>query len=268
MPRIPRGARTLPGRIDRPPTKKAVPCRFLNTAQDVFRRAFGDPTREIQLLIYSKVAHVLASAFRIFESAPAFASVDRFTLVTGLSSANFAEALAALVAEACGACSYRARSESAFDNRTTVDSSFSNRALTSESECVFIEFLQWTVVVDSEMHHVGMGIQRDRELSDMPSLHFEIRTSCSELRPTPVHRKFGAGRKSRIERQEEDGLCDFLRRSEALHGNHADRLLPNLGGHGFIGKHFVEDRRVDGTGRYGVDTNLARNQLSSERSSE
>jgi hypothetical protein len=69
-----------------------------------------------------------------------------------------------------------------------------------------------------------------------------------ELRPSSFDRKFGTGREGRIERKEEDGLGDFFRRPEALHGNHADRLLPNLGGHVFIGKHFVEDRRVDGTG--------------------
>jgi hypothetical protein len=42
------------------------------------------------------------------------------------------------------------------------------------------------------------------------SLHFETRTSSSELRPPPVDRKFGASREGRIESEEEDGLGDFL----------------------------------------------------------
>ena len=37
--------------------------------------------------------------------------------------------------------------------------------------------------------------------------------SNSELCPTAVDRQFGAGRESRVEREEEDGLGDFLRRS-------------------------------------------------------
>jgi len=49
-----------------------------------------------------------------------------------------------------------------------------------------------------------------------------------KLRPTPVDRKFGASREGRIEREEEDGLRNFLRRPEALHGNHTAHLLPNL----------------------------------------
>lgn len=90
----------------------------------------------------------------------------------------------------------------------------------------------------------------------------------SEVRPTAVDRKLSAVREGGVEREEKDGLGDFLRRSETLHGNHADRLFPNLGGHGFIGKHFVEDRRVDGTGRYGVDANVVVKQLNSEGPSQ
>src|SRR5271156_5110803 len=89
-----------------------------------------------------------------------------------------------------------------------------------------------------------------------------------ELRPSSVYRKFGAGREGRIEREEEDGLRDFLRHPPALHRNHTDHLLPNLGGLVFTGKYFADDRRVDGTGRHRVDSNLVRNQLSSERPSE
>src|SRR5882757_1552217 len=33
-----------------------------------------------------------------------------------------------------------------------------------------------------------------------------------ELRPSSVYRQFGAGREGRVEREEKDGLCDFLRR--------------------------------------------------------
>ena len=49
-----------------------------------------------------------------------------------------------------------------------------------------------------------------------------------ELRPSSVYRKLGAGR------------------PPALHGNHADHLLPKLGGRFFIGEHLAQDRRVDG----------------------
>src|SRR5271170_6207270 len=38
-----------------------------------------------------------------------------------------------------------------------------------------------------------------------------------ELGPAPIDWKFGAGRESRVERKEEDGLGDFLRRAPALH---------------------------------------------------
>src|SRR5713226_5992020 len=89
-----------------------------------------------------------------------------------------------------------------------------------------------------------------------------------ELRPSSVYRKFGAGREGRIEREEEDGLRDFLRRPPALHRDHTNHLLPNLRGCVFTGKRFGDDRRVDGTWRHRVDANLARNQLSSERPSE
>jgi len=94
------------------------------------------------------------------------------------------------------------------------------------------------------------------------------RVHTLELRPSSVYRKLGAGREGRIEREEEDGLGDFLRHSPALHRNHTGHLLPNLGGRVFIGKHFAEDRRVDGAGRHRVDTNLARNQLGGERPGE
>ena len=89
-----------------------------------------------------------------------------------------------------------------------------------------------------------------------------------ELRPSPVDRKFGAGREGCVEREEEDGLRDFLRRPPALHGNHADHLLPKLGGRVFLGEHLAEDRRVDGAGRHRVDANLARNQLGGEHPGE
>src|SRR5271170_649922 len=90
----------------------------------------------------------------------------------------------------------------------------------------------------------------------------------SELRPPSVYRKFGAGREGRVERKEEDGLGDFLRRPPALHGNHAGHLLPKLGGRVLIGEHLAQDRRVDGAGRHRVDSNLARKQLGGERPSE
>src|SRR6516164_8953356 len=61
--------------------------------------------------------------------------------------------------------------------------------------------------------------------------------TASELRPTAIYRKLGAGREDRVEREEDDGLGDFLRSPEALHGSHAGHLLPNLGGRVFIGKH-------------------------------
>src|SRR5258707_7880406 len=57
----------------------------------------------------------------------------------------------------------------------------------------------------------------------------------SELRPTAIDRKFHAGRECRIEPEEEDGLCDFLRCPPALHRDHTGHLLPNLGGLFFTG---------------------------------
>ena len=51
-------------------------------------------------------------------------------------------------------------------------------------------------------------------------------------------------------------------------GTHAAHLLPDLGGHVFIGERFADDRRVDGTGRHRVDANLARKKLSGEHPSE
>src|SRR5271168_5317767 len=93
------------------------------------------------------------------------------------------------------------------------------------------------------------------------------RSTTLELRPSSVYRKLGAGREGRIEREEEDGLGDLVRRPPALHGNHTDHLLPNLGSC-VSGKRFADDRRVDGTGRHRVDANLARKQLSGERPSE
>ena len=78
--------------------------------------------------------------------------------------------------------------------------------------------------------------------------------SNSQLRPTAIDRKLGAGREGRIEREEEDGLGDLLRRPPALHGNHAGHLLLNLGGR--IAKRFLDDRRIGGTGRHRVDANL------------
>ena len=120
------------------------------------------------------------------------------------------------------------------------------------------------------------GILRYREVEDevegakfkhrIAEIHaISMRSGVAlELRPAPIDRKFGAGREGRVERKEKGRLRNFLRRPEALHGNHADGFLPNLGDHVFIGKHFVEDRRIDGTGRDRVDANLARSQLSSE----
>ena len=93
-------------------------------------------------------------------------------------------------------------------------------------------------------------------------------TPPSQLRPTAIDRKFGAGREGRIEPKEEDRLRDFLRRPPALHRDHTGHLLPNLGGLVFTGKHFADDRRVDGTGRHRVDANFARKQLGGERPSE
>jgi len=102
--------------------------------------------------------------------------------------------------------------------------------------------------------------------SSMPAPSWTVQ--ALELRPSPVYRKLGAGREGRIEREEEDGLGDLVRRPEALHRAHTDHLLPKLGGHVFIGKCFADDRRVDGTGRHRVDANLARKQLNGERPSE
>ncbi len=90
----------------------------------------------------------------------------------------------------------------------------------------------------------------------------------SELGHAPVHGEFVSGRVGRVEREEEDGPGDFLRRSEALHRAHTDHLLPKLGGRAFTGIRFADDRRVDGTRRHRVDANLARKQLSGERPSE
>src|SRR5260370_40986637 len=94
------------------------------------------------------------------------------------------------------------------------------------------------------------------------------RFTTLELRPSSVYRKLGAGREGRIEREEEDGLGDLVRRSEALHRAHSGHLFPKLSGRVFIGEHLAQDRRVDGTGRHRVDANLARKQLSGERPSE
>src|SRR5271155_2724859 len=88
-----------------------------------------------------------------------------------------------------------------------------------------------------------------------------------ELRPSSVYRKLGAGREGCIEREEEDGLGDLVRRPPALHRNHTNHLFPNLSGC-VTGKRFADDRRVDGTWRHCVDANLKRNQFSSERPSE
>ena len=100
-------------------------------------------------------------------------------------------------------------------------------------------------------------------------LNFDaFRVLPSELRPTPIDRKFGAGREGRVEREEEDGLRDFLRRPEALHRDRLASSPRDLGGQVFIGERFVEDPRVDGAGRHRVDANFARKQLGGERPSE
>jgi hypothetical protein len=62
-----------------------------------------------------------------------------------------------------------------------------------------------------------------------------------QLRPTAIDRNLGAGGEGRIEREEEDGLGDFLRLSPALHRDHTCHLLPNLGGLVFTGKHFADE---------------------------
>jgi len=85
------------------------------------------------------------------------------------------------------------------------------------------------------------------------------------LRPSSVDRKFGAVRVGRVEPKEQDGLRDFLRRPEAFHRDNTGHLLLDLGNRVFIGKHFAEDRRVDGTGRHRVDANFPRKQLDGER---
>ena len=90
----------------------------------------------------------------------------------------------------------------------------------------------------------------------------------SELRPTPVDRQFGAGRKGRLEREEENGLGDFLRRPEALHWNNAKHALLDLSTHVFRGQHLFEDACVDGAGRHRVEANLLGKQLGGEYPSE
>src|SRR5579871_4538240 len=90
----------------------------------------------------------------------------------------------------------------------------------------------------------------------------------SELRPTPIDRKLVAVREGRVEPKEEDRLRDFLRRAETFHRDDTGHLLPDLSNRVFIGKHFAENRCVDGTGRHRVDANLARKQLSGERPGE
>jgi hypothetical protein len=88
------------------------------------------------------------------------------------------------------------------------------------------------------------------------------------LRPAPIDWKFGAGREGRIEREEEDGLRDFLRRPPALHRIDVTHLPRDLGSHVFLREHLVQDRRVDGAGRHRVNANLARQKLNSEHPSE
>src|SRR6187402_470500 len=73
-------------------------------------------------------------------------------------------------------------------------------------------------------------------------------TRRSELRPTPVDRKFGAGRKGRNKRKKEDGLCDFLRRTEPLHGIGLAHLPGKMVGRFLIGESLADDRCFDGTG--------------------
>ena len=45
-------------------------------------------------------------------------------------------------------------------------------------------------------------------------------------------------------------------------------LPGDLGGRVFIGKHFADDRRVDGTGRHRVDADIPRKKLGGEHPSE
>src|SRR5271168_543895 len=99
----------------------------------------------------------------------------------------------------------------------------------------------------------------------MPAASWTVQ--ALELRPSSVYRKFGAGREGRIKREKEDGLRDFLRLPPALHRDHTDHLLPDLGGR-VSGKRLADDRRVDRTGRHRIDSNLARKQLGGERPGE
>jgi hypothetical protein len=41
--------------------------------------------------------------------------------------------------------------------------------------------------------------------------------SISELRPTPIDRQFGAGRKGSVEREEANGLGDFVTGASSGH---------------------------------------------------
>ncbi len=88
------------------------------------------------------------------------------------------------------------------------------------------------------------------------------------MRPTPIDRELGAGREGRIEREEENGLGDFLRLPEARHGDHTARMSPDLGGRIFVGERLFEDARVDGTGRHRVHANIPRKKLSGRHPGE
>src|SRR5271166_4571490 len=82
-----------------------------------------------------------------------------------------------------------------------------------------------------------------------------FRVLLSELRRTAIDRKFGTGGEGRVECEEENGVRNFLRHPKALHRISSDRPLPDMSGRAFLGKHFADDRRVDGTGRYRIDAN-------------
>jgi hypothetical protein len=90
----------------------------------------------------------------------------------------------------------------------------------------------------------------------------------SELRPTPVDRNLKAGRERRVEREEEDGLRDLLRRPEALHRDDAECVFPHVGPHLLRGKHLFEDARLDGTGRHRVDADVLEKELGCEHAGE
>ena len=102
----------------------------------------------------------------------------------------------------------------------------------------------------SLLHQVrnGMRVIEDRSRCQL-ALH------ALELRPSSVYREFRPGRVGRVEREEKDGLCDFLRRCEALHRIGFGHLRYGPRGQVLIEPHFSDDRRFGGAGSYRVDAN-------------